>query len=189
MLKIVITGAESTGKSTLAQAMAKHFDTIWIPELARAYVEKLECKYSYSDIESIARLQIETEKNIQNGHKLVFFDTWLIITKVWFDFVYGKHPDWLDVEIAKSKIGLFLVCDIDMPWIEDPVRENGGENRKILHQIYINELKTNHFNYKIISGIGSERINNAISIVSSIIDPTNQLMTNDKHHTNENNNR
>ena len=113
--KIVITGAESTGKSTIAHNLAKHFHSIWIPELAREYIEKLNRKYTYNDIEEIAKKQIELEQKLSSEHKYIFFDTWLIITKVWFDFVYYKHPDWLDKEIKKSDIDLFLICDIDMP--------------------------------------------------------------------------
>lgn len=167
-LKIVLTGAESTGKSTLAQALSNHYQTIWIPEIARDYVENLNTKYNYNDIETIARMQIEAEKKITPDHRIVFFDTWLIITKVWFDFVYGKHPDWLHTEISKSKIDLFLVCDIDLPWTEDSVRENGGENRKKLHNIYINELKTYNFEYRIVNGNNNERLSNAIKYIDTI---------------------
>jgi NadR type nicotinamide-nucleotide adenylyltransferase len=167
--KIVLTGAESTGKSTLAQALSHHYQTIWVPEIARVYIENLSNKYTYNDIENIARMQIETEKKIDPAHQIIIFDTWLIITKVWFDFVYGKHPNWLHDEICKSKIDLFLVCDIDMPWTEDPVRENGGENRKILHKTYINELKTYNFEYRIVNGQNSERLANAIKHIDDKI--------------------
>ena len=99
----------------------------------------------------------------------VFFDTWLIITKVWFDFVYKKRPEWLDSYIKNSSIDLFLVCDIDLPWVFDPVRENGGENRQILQNIYIDHLKNYGFNFKIVSGEGEERIKNAIHFVDQLI--------------------
>jgi nicotinamide riboside kinase len=168
-LKIVITGAESTGKSTLTQALATHFQTIWIPEFSRSYVEKLHRKYTYSDLEKIARHQIIEERNLDIDIHLVFFDTWLIITKVWFEFVFGKSPVWLHESILQSSIALFLVCDIDIPWIPDPIRENGGENRKILHNIYIDQIKSYGFNYKIISGVGEERTIRALNIVNEFL--------------------
>lgn len=168
-LKIVLTGAESTGKSILSEGLANHFNAIWIPEIARGYVENLNHKYTYSDIETIARKQIETEKQIEAQTPLVFFDTWLIITKVWFDFVYGKHPEWLHRAISESDIDLFLVCDIDIPWVEDPLRENGGENRKKLHEIYLSELESYKFDYKIISGFGNIRLNKAIDTINPLI--------------------
>lgn len=163
--KIVITGAESTGKSTLAEKLSDHFNASWIPEFARQYVENLNHKYTYADVEAIALHQIKIENELVNK-PVVFFDTWLIITKVWFDFVYGKHPAWLHQAILNSNIDLFLLCDIDMPWVEDPLRENGGENRKILHQIYINELKTYNFEYQIVSGLDQSRLQTAINFVN-----------------------
>jgi nicotinamide riboside kinase len=170
-IKVAITGAESTGKSTLSEALAIHYRSISIPEFSRSYIENLEHSYTYEDVEFIAQKQIEIEQNILPDKSPVFFDTWLIITKVWFDFVYGKRPLWLDSYIENSNIDLFLVCDIDLPWVYDPVRENGGENRKILHDIYIDHLKNFGFNYRIVSGEGEERIKNAIRFVDQL---TNQ---------------
>jgi NadR type nicotinamide-nucleotide adenylyltransferase len=169
IIKIVITGAESTGKSTLARALATHFQTKWIPEFSRFYIEKLHRNYTYSDIEKIALHQITEEKNISSEIQLVFFDTWLIITKVWFEFVFGNSPGWLNESILQSKIDLFLVCDIDIPWIPDPVRENGGENRRILHNTYIDLIKNYGFNYQIISGVEEERTLNALNIVNDFL--------------------
>lgn len=165
-IKIVITGAESTGKSTIAEKLALHFNSIWIPELARNYVEELNRKYTYDDIEIIARKQIELEQQLSLEHKHIFFDTWLIITKVWFDFVFNKHPLWLHEAILNSNIDLFLLCDIDMPWIADSVRENGGENRKKLHELYLNELIQYNFKFEIIIGQDDERFINAIDAIN-----------------------
>jgi nicotinamide riboside kinase len=172
--KIVITGAESTGKSILSVAMAKHYDAIWIPELARDYVEKLDRHYTYNDIELIARKQIEIEQSLSPETSIVFFDTWLVITKVWFEFVFGQSPSWLHDYISASNIDLFLLCDIDIPWEADPVRENGGETRKILHETYINELSKYGFNYKIVSGKDEKRTQNAINIVNDLLKSANK---------------
>jgi NadR type nicotinamide-nucleotide adenylyltransferase len=168
-IKIVITGAESTGKSTLTEALATHYHAKWIPEFSRSYVEKLHRDYTYSDLEIIAKQQITDEQKIEQDTHLIFFDTWLIITKVWFEFVYGKCPDWLHESILKSNIDLFLVCDIDIPWISDPVRENGGENRKILHNIYLEQIGSYGFNYQLISGIEDERLKNAVKVVDGFL--------------------
>lgn len=167
-IKIVITGAESTGKSTLANALANNFESIWIPELARDYIEKLNRKYTYSDIESIAKQQFEFEHKLSSEPKFIFFDTWLIITKVWFNFVFHRHPDWLDRAIKNSNIDLFLLCDIDMPWIDDPVRENGGINRKKLHALYIKEIENYGFKYRVISGLGDDRLRKAVSVIETL---------------------
>jgi NadR type nicotinamide-nucleotide adenylyltransferase len=168
-IKMVITGAESTGKSTLTEALATHFHTKWIPEFSRTYIEKLQRNYTYSDIEIIARHQITEEKDINPELKLVFFDTWLIITKVWFEFVFGKSPYWIHEYILQCNIDLFLVCDIDIPWVSDPVRENGGENRLILHNIYIDQIKNYGFNYQLVSGVDEVRLKNAVKTVNGFL--------------------
>jgi len=166
---IVITGAESTGKSTLTERLASHFGVPYVPEIAREYVEGLNRKYNYIDVENIAKIQIEQFNKISNSDvPFIFLDTWLIVTKVWFEFVYNKIPGWLIKEIEKTKIDLFLVCDIDLPWIYDPVRENGGENRKILQNRYIENITSFNFGYKIVSGIGNERFYNAINILKEL---------------------
>lgn len=168
--KIVITGPESTGKTELTQYLSSYYNTTYVPEYARDYITKLNRQYNYNDIEIIARNQIELEKiKLREVNKVLFYDTWLIITKVWFNWVYNDCPLWLLNEIERLNIDLFLVCDIDIPWIPDSVRENGGENRIRLFNIYIQELEKYDFNYKIITGIEKERFNNALNFVDQIV--------------------
>jgi len=169
LIKIVITGAESTGKSTLSEVLAIHFKAERIPEFSRAFIENLNRDYDYSDVEIIARQQIVDEQNIDPEISLIFFDTWLIITLVWFEFVYGKSPVWLHEYILQSKIDLLLVCDIDIPWVPDAVRENGGENRSILQKIYLDKIREYGFPFHIVSGFGDERKQNAIDIVDQYL--------------------
>lgn len=163
--RIVITGPESTGKTELAQALAEKLNTIWIPEYARHYIENLNRPYDYDDVVRIAHYQItqETEFASKMGKGILIFDTWLIITKVWFDLVFGKCPEWVSEYIRSSKIDLFLICDTDLPWIADPVRENGGEKREELFHLYCNEIRTFGFKYEIVSGYGISRTENAIN--------------------------
>jgi NadR type nicotinamide-nucleotide adenylyltransferase len=162
--RIVITGPESTGKTELARALAGKLETVWIPEYARYYVENLNRPYNYDDVVQIARYQVaqESEYGLKMGNGVLIFDTWLIITKVWFDLVFGKCPDWVIDHIRSSKIDLFLVCDTDLPWIADPVRENGGEKREQLIQLYCKEIKSFGFRFEIVNGIGPLRTENAI---------------------------
>lgn len=167
---IVITGAESTGKSVLTKWLASYFNVSFIPEFAREYIEKLGRNYTYNDVEIIAKKQInqlETQK--QSEYPYVFIDTWLIITKIWFEVVFGKIPTWLEKSIRETKIDLFLVCDTNLPWEPDPVRENGGEQREILQSRYIKELESYNFKYKIVSGIGEKRFRAALKEVEKLI--------------------
>ena len=168
LYRIVITGPESTGKTQLAQELAQGLNATWVPEYARAYVENLGRPYTYNDVIQIASYQIaqEQEFDAMSTKGILIFDTWLIITKVWLDLVYGKCPDWICDHIRTSKIDLFLVCDTDLPWIADPVRENGGEKRNELFRLYCNEISTFGFKYEIVSGFGDFRTNHAMISLS-----------------------
>jgi len=161
---IIITGAESTGKSVLTEGLANHFQLPFIPEFARSYIENLGRKYNYNDVELIAKNQIQQLSEFkQTDIPWIFSDTWLIITKIWFEEVFGKVPKWLEPEIKKTKIDLFLICDTDLPWEPDPVRENGGEKRLYLQQQYIESIIKYGFNYKIITGKNEDRLQNALN--------------------------
>lgn len=161
--RVVITGPESTGKTELARALALKYNAIYEPEIARSYVEKLDRKYTFADVEQIARLQINCQQqHLSNNSGLVFFDTGLIITKVWFDVVYNKCPNWLIDAIRQLPIDMYLLCSPDLPWIPDTVRENGGQMRVKLFDIYKQQLHFFNCNYSVVNGFAGQRINNAV---------------------------
>jgi NadR type nicotinamide-nucleotide adenylyltransferase len=163
--KVVITGPESTGKTTMSLRLANDLSACLIPEYARSYVENLRRPYKYQDLEIIAMHQIqqERESSARMGHGILLMDTWLIVTKIWFEVVYSRIPAWVDDYIANSIIDLFLVCAPDIPWIPDPVRENGGELRNELFERYCKEIEWFGFPYEIVSGTGEERYLNAVN--------------------------
>ena len=166
--KIVLIGPESTGKTELAKYLATYFRTIWVPEYARNYIEKLNRPYTFHDVDHIAKKQIELENEyLLKASQWLFYDTFLIITKIWFEVVYQKVPGWLDQKIKESTIDLFLLCNTDIPWVPDSVRENGGEMREELFAMYKYELERYHFPYKIIGGEGEKRKKNAVSAVKN----------------------
>lgn len=168
--KIVIIGPESTGKTELAMFLAAKFDTVYVPEYARKYVEKLNHPYTYKDIEIIAKKQIELDNEYSaKANKILFFDTYLIITKIWFKVVYNKIPNWLDNAIINSNIDFFLLCNTEIPWIPDKVRENGGEMREKLFGMYENEIRQYGFKYGIVKGTGEYRFDNALEQVKNYI--------------------
>ena len=168
---IVVTGPESTGKSTLCRQLAAHFDSEFIEEYARDYVAKHNYKYTYDDVEHIARYQheylqkkiTELQNRPSNSDKpfLLFVDTHLIITKVWFEKVYGREPEWLESAIKNSPVDLYLLCQPDMEWVYDPVREN-PEIRQELYDRYKELIETYGFQYAEINGLGEKRIECAI---------------------------
>ena len=162
--RVVISGPESSGKTELAAALAKEFKTIWVPEYARTYAKNLHRPYTFHHVEMIAKVQVVMEAEFAEmaSNNLLIFDTWMVITKVWFDVVYGHCPQWIIEHIRASEIDLFLVCDTDLPWVPDGVRENGGQKREDLFKLYCEELMTFGFKYEIVSGIEDSRLQNAI---------------------------
>ena len=102
MLKVAVIGPESTGKTELCRKLAVHFHGEWVPELARDYVEQMEYHYTCGDVWRIARLQIEQEKKYERKTKpdYVFFDTDLIVTKVWLAYKYDFVPDFVNERLA-----------------------------------------------------------------------------------------
>lgn len=168
MLKIVITGPESTGKTTLANQLAMYFNTIPVPEFARHYIDGLSRPYEYDDLEQIAKLQIEME----NQHSLmsppiVFCDTDLITIKIWSEVKYGRCSEWIQETIKTRNYDQYLLCEPDLPWEFDEQREH-PERRDELFQLYKKELESLGKSYSIINGIGEKRIQRAIQVVKNI---------------------
>jgi len=130
----------------------------------------------YEDVEDIAKAQVKQFQETQSSLDRVFiFDTWLIITKVWFDWVFGKTPLWIEGQIRGCPMELFLLCEPDLPWEADRVRENGGENRVKLFMQYRKELVHYGFNFVEISGTGDERLTNAIAAINNVCELTKTL--------------
>lgn len=163
--RIAVTGPESTGKSVLAESLALHYHTVWVPEYARTYLKDLDRPYHYEDILKIARGQLQSETEaVAQASGLLFCDTELIVTKIWSEFKYGKCDLWIPEQINQHPHDLYLLCDIDLPWEFDPLREHPG-HRKDLFRLYLKELESRNLNYGIVSGTGAKRLENALSII------------------------
>ena len=153
MFKVGLIGPESSGKSTLARYLAKRYNGIYVPEYAREYVEQLNRPYTQADVELIAHHQIDQISNIKyqisNINPVSFFDTELIITKVWLLHKYGNCPQWLDDAIRAYPMDVYLLCAPDIPWIPDPTREN-PDIRPFLFNWYEREIQSLNIPYYII---------------------------------------
>ena len=140
MIKIVCTGPESTGKTTLSQQLANHYECSWVAEYARGYLEGLGSPYQETDLDIIAEGQIELENMMAGlGGDLVVCDTDLLTIKIWSQVKYGRCSDWLLEKYALRANDLYLLCGIDIPWEADPQRENPDDREKI-YELYKNEL-------------------------------------------------
>lgn len=168
IIKIAITGPESTGKSQLAEQLADYYKTVWIPEFARVYLSKIDRPYNYDDILEIAKGQVQSaEAILPMANKICFSDTELLVTKIWCDVKYGKCHPWIIENLKKQDFDLYLLMDIDLAWEFDPLREHPHQ-RRFLFDRYKNELDKLGFNYRVISGVGEERLKNALSFLKAI---------------------
>jgi len=165
ILKIAVTGPESTGKSMLAEELAVHYNTVFVPEYAREYIDRLGRPYNREDILEIAKGQItEEDRCFQRATRMLFCDTELIVTKIWSDVKYGMCDPWILQKIEENKYDLFLLCNIDLPWEDDPQREHPHMREK-LFSLYHDELTERGFPFSIVSGTGKKRLMNAIGFV------------------------
>lgn len=155
--RISLLGPESTGKTTLCQQLAEHFNTLWIPEYSREHVEQLHNPYTLEDIEFCTRTQLEQEDHsLSKANHFIFCDTELIVAKVWCEDVFNICPPWIEEEITKRKYDLYLLTYPDLPFVADRVRENPSR-RDYFYELYKGELEKRNFDYEIIRGSGSSR--------------------------------
>jgi NadR type nicotinamide-nucleotide adenylyltransferase len=172
MKKVVVIGPESTGKSTLCEQLANYYNTSWVPEYAREYLLQHGTQYTYDELLTIAQRQVALEEShIAKAidSKVLFIDTDQYVMKVWCKFVFGKCHPWILDQITKRNYDLYLLCDIDLPWVEDILREYPDlAPRQQLYKIYKNILTNQSVPWVEISGNYDERFQKAIHAVNDL---------------------
>ena len=159
--KIIITGPESSGKTTLCEQLSNHFNISFSKEFARYYINSLDREYIIYDLLSIAKGQLECEFNSQ------LLDTDLITIKIWSEYKYGSCDKWIldQIEKQKTENRFYLLCSPDIPWQADNQRENPNDRENIF-KIYKQELENLGHDYFIVEG--ENRTENSILKISSI---------------------
>ncbi len=162
MLKVIVTGPESSGKTTLCKALSEHLKISFTEEYAREYLNTINREYKEEDLLEIAKGQLLSENNAQ------ILDTDLITIKIWSEYKYGKSDKWIlgQIEKQKSENRYYLLCRPDIPWEADPLRES-PLNRDELFKIYKREIEELGHDYLIIEG--KNRFKNSISKIASLI--------------------
>jgi len=172
--KVVIIGPESTGKTSLCEQLAEYYNTIWCPEFAREYLITHPVDYNYEDLLTIAKGQIDLEdkfisKLTTQNLSLLFIDTDMYVMKVWSEFVFEKCHRFILEQIVKRKYDLYLLCNVDLPWIPDELREYPSvETRKKLFNIYKDAMVNQSVPWIEINGNYEERIRKAIAAVDRL---------------------
>lgn len=156
--RIAIIGPESTGKSEICQHLARIYETEWVPEYARFYLDRLGRAYEESDLLEIAKGQVAWEDDkAEYAGKYLFCDTNLIVMKVWSDHKYGRTDEWIIQELESRKYDYYLLGKVDLIWRPDPQREH-PKLRKHFFDIYESYLKKHDLPYGIVSGIEDNRV-------------------------------
>jgi NadR type nicotinamide-nucleotide adenylyltransferase len=180
--KVVIIGPESTGKSSLAAELAEHYETDWVPEFAREYLLSNGKEYTYEDLLTIAKGQLSLEDEYtekleehslplleDGGHIPLFIDTDMYVMKVWSEFVFGNCHRFILDNIVSRKYDLYLLCNVDLPWIKDELREYPDlETRQKLYYIYKDIMVNQSTPWIDISGNYEQRLATAIKAVDAL---------------------
>ena len=166
MLKIIVTGPESSGKTTLCKALSEHYNLPFTKEFAREYLTDLGKNYLQEDLLEIAKGQLENEQLTNDNQQISLHDTDLITLKIWSDYKYGNCTNWILEQIKKQKVEnrFYLLCKPDLKWNYDPLRENPTDRNELL-EIYKQELENLGHKFLIIKG--EDRNEQAIEILST----------------------
>jgi NadR type nicotinamide-nucleotide adenylyltransferase len=191
-IKVVVIGPESTGKSSLCELLAQHYNTQWCPEFAREYLLTHGTDYTFDDLLYVAKGQLAMEeeyiqslvRNSESGvlssqhdselrtknSSLLFIDTDMYVMKVWCEFVFGKCHKWVLEQIVNKNYDLYLLCSTDLPWVKDELREYPDlKTRDTLYHIYKDIMINQPTPWADISGNHDERLQKAIKAVDQLI--------------------
>jgi len=168
-LFIVVTGPESCGKTTLAEALSHRLSLPLVPEFARMYLNDLGRNYAENDLPIIATGQINYEKEAsESATRAVVCDTDVLTIRIWQEFKYGRPSERINELMTDRSDRFYLLCAPDLPWQPDPQREN-PEDREELFRWHISLLDRIGARYAIISGNGPARTEAALKVISSIL--------------------
>ncbi|MFI5172463.1 MAG: AAA family ATPase [Chitinophagales bacterium] len=156
--KIVFTGPESTGKTTLAELISQHLNLPYVKEAARDYLNGLNRKYAYEDILNIAMLQMSEEEKIKSFHPpFLICDTDLLTIKIWSEDKFQKCEHWVNHAFIDRAAEVYFLCTPDFPWQPDPQRED-AERREELFHLYKQHLINSKIRFVELTGTIENRM-------------------------------
>jgi nicotinamide riboside kinase len=164
MYKIIVTGPESSGKTTLSKNLSQHLNSKLVNEFARYYLQKNNNKYNFESLLEIAQNQLKLENQ---KSQIIICDTDLITIKIWSEYKFGKCDSWIldKINTQKKEQRIYLLCKPDINWEYDPQRENELDRDKLFN-IYKKELISLEHKFWIIKG--NNRLDLAKKYIASI---------------------
>lgn len=169
MIRVVLTGSESTGKSTLAATLAAHYDAELVPEFVRGFAERKNGPIEFGDQGAIARGQMALEdEHIARATRLVVQDTDLLSTVVYCEHYFGTCPEWIRTAAAARRPDLYLLMEIDVPWVSDGVRDR-GHLREQMQQLFRDAVAASGTAVAVIRGSWDERLQRAVDAIDELL--------------------
>lgn len=167
--RVCLIGAESTGKTTLAAALAAHFDTVWVPEFARDYLQNHGGVCTWEDMVTIARGQAGAEETLaEQANRVLFCDTELLTTSLWSERYFCSCPEQVRNMGLQHRYDLYLLCSPDMPWMADGLRDSPHQ-RQWFHERFLQEMKQRRLPYVIVSGSAEQRMAEAVAAARRVL--------------------
>lgn len=173
-IRVVLFGPESTGKSTLSRQLASYYKTVYVPEFAREF---LQAKFDrtgevcgFEDLMPICigQRKLENEK-VSQASGYLFCDTDALETYTYSHIYFGKAPEGVTRMVEKSHYELYLLMDVDLPWEKDDLRDR-PDDREAIYKMFKKALDTFGKKYITISGVGDDRLKNAIEAINNYVE-------------------
>lgn len=157
LIRIVLTGSESTGKSVLARELAEHYGAELAPEFVREFARTLGREIDFGDTELIARGQVALEdEHALHAERLLIQDTDLLSTAIYSEHYYGQCTPWIQQTARDRRPDLYLLLEIDVPWVPDDVRDR-GTRREEMQQLFRDRVAASGSPYVVLRGSWDER--------------------------------
>lgn len=170
MIRVVVTGSECTGKTSLAKALSEQFGTPYVPEYAREFVREKGESPVHRDVAAIARGQVALEDSLIAGAPRVLIqDTDLLSTVVYSRHYYSDCPGRVEEALADRGADLYLLADIDVPWVADGDQRDRGERREEMHALFRQALVERGLRFVEVSGSRGERLRLAVDAIDKLL--------------------
>jgi HTH-type transcriptional repressor of NAD biosynthesis genes len=174
VVRACVLGAESTGKTTLAAALAEHFGTLWVPEYGAPYhhVGRGDPYRPWTSDEflHIARIRDWFEEFLAGyAHRVLFADTDTFVTAVFHEVYLGEPNAELEAMVEPERYALYLLCDVDTPFHRDRLGLRREEARRAMHERYLEHLRANGLRWVEVRGTHDERMRTAVAAVDDLV--------------------
>ena len=175
VVRVCVLGAESTGKTTVAAALAEHYRTLWVPEYGAPYhhVGRGDPYRPWTSDEflHIARIRDWLEEFLAGyANRVLFCDTETFVTAVFHEVYLGERNAELEALVDAQRYALYLLCDVDTPFHPDRLGLRREDARRDMHERYVEHLRTSGAQWIELQGTHEERLRAAVTAVGELLD-------------------